>query len=175
MVIEMPGMAPKNRPISRPGSRYAQAIQEALAQAMDADPSVFLMGEDIGVYGGAFQVTGDLVHRYGEGHVMDAPISELGQEGVDLRPGVEIKLALSAAPGCEELVSGAAEIKVGYLLVDLVDLLQQLLGHCLVHVRHLGQQLTALLRQLLDLAADGWISSGDAQLKLAGFALLHQR
>jgi pyruvate dehydrogenase E1 component beta subunit len=32
---------------------YAQAIQEALAQAMDADPSVFLMGEDIGVYGGA--------------------------------------------------------------------------------------------------------------------------
>ena len=61
---------------------YAQAIQEALAQAMDADPSVFLMGEDIGVYGGAFQVTGDLVHRYGEDRVMDAPISELGQAGV---------------------------------------------------------------------------------------------
>ena len=58
---------------------YAQAIQEALGQAMAADERVFLMGEDIGVYGGAFQVTGDLVHRFGEDRVMDAPISELGQ------------------------------------------------------------------------------------------------
>ena len=55
---------------------YAQAIQEALAQAMDADPSVFLMGEDIGVYGGAFGVTGDLVHRFGEERVIDTPITE---------------------------------------------------------------------------------------------------
>ena len=37
---------------------YAQAIQEGLAQAMEADPRVFIMGEDIGVYGGAFGVTG---------------------------------------------------------------------------------------------------------------------
>ncbi|TIU72489.1 MAG: alpha-ketoacid dehydrogenase subunit beta, partial [Mesorhizobium sp.] len=44
---------------------YAQAIQEAMAIAMDMDERVFLMGEDIGVYGGAFQVTGDLVERYG--------------------------------------------------------------------------------------------------------------
>ena len=42
---------------------YAEAIREALALAMDADASVFLMGEDIGLYGGAFGVTGDLVAR----------------------------------------------------------------------------------------------------------------
>ncbi|RVA77003.1 alpha-ketoacid dehydrogenase subunit beta, partial [Mesorhizobium sp. M7A.F.Ca.US.006.04.2.1] len=57
---------------------YAQAIQEAMAIAMDMDERVFLMGEDIGVYGGAFQVTGDLVERYGADRVIDTPISELG-------------------------------------------------------------------------------------------------
>ena len=61
---------------------YAQAIQEALALAMEADERVFIMGEDIGVYGGAFQVTGDLVHRFGEDRVMDTPISELGAAGI---------------------------------------------------------------------------------------------
>ena len=61
---------------------YAQAIQEGLAQAMEADPRVFIMGEDIGVYGGAFGVTGDLVHRFGEDRVMDTPIAELGGAGV---------------------------------------------------------------------------------------------
>ncbi len=61
---------------------YAQAIQEAMAIAMDMDDRVFLMGEDIGVYGGAFQVTGDLVERYGTERVIDTPISELGGAGV---------------------------------------------------------------------------------------------
>ncbi|TJX63890.1 MAG: alpha-ketoacid dehydrogenase subunit beta, partial [Mesorhizobium sp.] len=61
---------------------YAQAIQEAMAIAMDMDERVFLMGEDIGVYGGAFQVTGDLVDRYGADRVLDTPISELGGAGV---------------------------------------------------------------------------------------------
>ncbi|TGV67152.1 alpha-ketoacid dehydrogenase subunit beta, partial [Mesorhizobium sp. M00.F.Ca.ET.158.01.1.1] len=61
---------------------YSQAIQEAMAIAMDMDERVFLMGEDIGVYGGAFQVTGDLVDRYGADRVRDTPISELGGAGV---------------------------------------------------------------------------------------------
>ena len=57
---------------------YAEAIREALAQAMEADPRVFLFGEDVGVYGGAFGVSGDLVHRFGKERVIDTPISELG-------------------------------------------------------------------------------------------------
>ena len=61
---------------------YSQAIHEALGLAMERDERVFLMGEDIGVYGGAFQVTGDLIHRFGEDRVMDTPISELAGAGV---------------------------------------------------------------------------------------------
>ncbi|MFM8745478.1 MAG: alpha-ketoacid dehydrogenase subunit beta [Aestuariivirga sp.] len=97
---------------------YAQAIQEALAQAMDADPSVFLMGEDIGVYGGAFQVTGDLVHRYGEDRVMDAPISELGQAGIAVgaalagcRPVLEFQFSDFATLAMEQIVNQAAKLR----------------------------------------------------------------
>ena len=103
------------------GSReltYAQAIQEALAQAMDADPAVFLMGEDIGVYGGAFQVTGDLVHRYGEDRVMDAPISELGQAGVAVgaalagcKPVLEFQFSDFATLAMEQIVNQAAKMR----------------------------------------------------------------
>ena len=97
---------------------YAQAIQEALSQAMDADPNVFLMGEDIGVYGGAFQVTGDLVHRYGEDRVMDAPISELGQAGVAVgaalagcRPVLEFQFSDFVTLAMEQIVNQAAKIR----------------------------------------------------------------
>ncbi|MGI9503225.1 MAG: alpha-ketoacid dehydrogenase subunit beta, partial [Geminicoccaceae bacterium] len=67
------------------GSReisYAEAIREALDIAMAEDERVLLMGEDIGVYGGAFQVTGDLIDRFGDQRVMDTPIAELGGAGV---------------------------------------------------------------------------------------------
>ena len=97
---------------------YAQAIQEALAQAMDADPNVFLMGEDIGVYGGAFQVTGDLVQRYGEDRVMDAPISELGQAGVAVgaalagcKPVLEFQFSDFATLAMEQIVNQAAKLR----------------------------------------------------------------
>lgn len=105
---------------------YAQAIQEALAQAMDADPSVFLMGEDIGVYGGAFQVTGDLVHRYGEDRVMDAPISELGQAGVAVgaalagcKPVLEFQFSDFATLAMEQIVNQAAKLR--YMLGGKVN------------------------------------------------------
>jgi pyruvate dehydrogenase E1 component beta subunit len=97
---------------------YSQAIQEALAQAMDADPAVFLMGEDIGVYGGAFQVTGDLVHRYGEDRVMDTPIAELGAAGVAVgaalagcKPVFEFQFSDFSALALEQIVNQAAKIR----------------------------------------------------------------
>jgi acetoin:2,6-dichlorophenolindophenol oxidoreductase subunit beta len=106
--------------MSAPGREltYAQAIQEALAQAMEADERVFLMGEDIGVYGGAFQVTGDLVHRFGEDRVMDAPISELGQAGVAVgaamagcRPVLEFQFSDFATLAMEQIVNQAAKMR----------------------------------------------------------------
>jgi pyruvate/2-oxoglutarate/acetoin dehydrogenase E1 component len=97
---------------------YAEAVREALAQAMEADARVFLMGEDIGVYGGAFQVTGDLVHRFGEDRVMDTPIAELGAAGVAVgaalagcRPVFEFQFSDFATLAMEQIVNQAAKIR----------------------------------------------------------------
>ncbi|ASS58042.1 alpha-ketoacid dehydrogenase subunit beta (plasmid) [Rhizobium leguminosarum] len=97
---------------------YSQAIQEAMAIAMEADERVILMGEDIGVYGGAFQVTGDLIDRFGPDRVMDTPISELGGAGVavgaamtGLRPIFEFQFSDFAALAMEQIVNQAAKIR----------------------------------------------------------------
>jgi len=55
---------------------YLEAIKQALDEEMERDRNVFVMGEDIGVYGGAFKVTEGLLAKYGEGRVIDTPISE---------------------------------------------------------------------------------------------------
>lgn len=60
---------------------YLEAIREALTEEMERDPNVFLMGEDIGAYGGAFKVTEGLLAKFGESRVIDTPISEAGFVG----------------------------------------------------------------------------------------------
>ncbi len=96
---------------------YAEAIREALAQAMSADPRVFLFGEDVGVYGGAFGVSGDLVHRFGTERVLDTPISELGIAGAavgaaltGMRPVLELQFSDFVTLAMEQLVNQAAKI-----------------------------------------------------------------
>ncbi len=100
---------------------YAEAIREAMDIALASDDRVILMGEDIGVYGGAFQVTGDLVEKYGADRVMDTPISELGGAGVavgaaltGLKPIFEFQFSDFAALAMEQIVNQAA--KVRYML-----------------------------------------------------------
>jgi pyruvate dehydrogenase E1 component beta subunit len=97
---------------------FAQAINEAMTIAMERDSRVFLMGEDIGVYGGAFQVTGDLVHRFGEDRVMDTPISELGGAGVavgaalgGMLPVFEFQFSDFATLAMEQIVNQAAKLR----------------------------------------------------------------
>jgi pyruvate dehydrogenase E1 component beta subunit len=97
---------------------YSQAIQEAMAMALESDPRVFLMGEDIGVYGGAFQVTGDLVERFGPERVIDMPISELGGAGVavgaavtGMRPIFEFQFSDFATLAMEQIVNQAAKMR----------------------------------------------------------------
>src|SRR5215212_11180971 len=77
---------------------YLEAIRQALFEEMERDPSVFLLGEDIGAYGGAFKVTEGLLDRFGEQRVIDSPISETGIVGaaagaahMGLRPVVEMQ------------------------------------------------------------------------------------
>ena len=97
---------------------YSQAIQEAMAIALESDPRVFLMGEDIGVYGGAFQVTGDLVERFGADRVIDMPISELGGAGVavgaamtGMKPIFEFQFSDFATLAMEQIVNQAAKMR----------------------------------------------------------------
>jgi pyruvate/2-oxoglutarate/acetoin dehydrogenase E1 component len=77
---------------------YLEAIREAIVEEMERDPDVFLLGEDIGAYGGAFKVTEGLQSRFGEQRVIDTPISEIGIVGaaagaahMGMRPIVEMQ------------------------------------------------------------------------------------
>jgi pyruvate/2-oxoglutarate/acetoin dehydrogenase E1 component len=77
---------------------FLEAIREALWEEMERDPTVFLMGEDIGVYGGAFKMTDGFSQYFGADRVIDTPISEAGFTGaaagaahMGLRPVVEMQ------------------------------------------------------------------------------------
>ena len=95
----------------------SEALREAMSIAMDERPEVFILGEDIGIYGGAFGVTGDLYHRYGMERVRDTPISELGFVGAavgaalsGMRPIVEIQFSDFTAQAMDQIVNQAAKI-----------------------------------------------------------------
>ena len=105
---------------------YAESIRDAMDIALATDERVVLMGEDIGVYGGAFQVTGNLVHKYGEDRVMDTPISELGGAGVavgaaltGLRPIFEFQFSDFSTLAMEQIVNQAAKLR--YMLGGAVS------------------------------------------------------
>ena len=77
---------------------YLEAIRQALIEEMERDPNVFILGEDIGAYGGAFKVTDGLLAKFGEQRVIDTPISEAGIVGaaagaahMGMRPVVEMQ------------------------------------------------------------------------------------
>lgn len=109
---------------------YADALYEAMRQAMEADERVFLMGEDIGVYGGAFQVTRNLAHLFGGDRVIDTPISELGAAGIAVgaaltgsRPILEFQFSDFATLAMEQIVNQAAKMSFmlgGQVSVPLV-------------------------------------------------------
>ncbi|MEI6157461.1 MAG: alpha-ketoacid dehydrogenase subunit beta [Atribacterota bacterium] len=96
---------------------YAEAIREALREEMHRDSRVFLMGEDIGLYGGAFAVTKGLFEEFGKERVIDTPISEAaiiggaaGASLVGMRPVAEIQFSDFIAIGMDQLVNQAAKI-----------------------------------------------------------------
>ncbi len=96
---------------------YWQALNRALDLAMEADNSVFTLGEDVGLYGGTYRVTEGLYAKYGEWRVRDTPISEGGFTGlgvgaalVGMRPVVEIMTINFALLAMDSIVNGAAKI-----------------------------------------------------------------
>ncbi|HEX7049618.1 MAG TPA: alpha-ketoacid dehydrogenase subunit beta [Longimicrobiales bacterium] len=87
----------RNTELGKPVT-FLEAIREALWEEMERDPDVFLMGEDIGIYGGAFKMTDGFLDYFGEDRVIDTPISEAGFTGaaagaahMGLRPVVEMQ------------------------------------------------------------------------------------
>lgn len=95
---------------------YLEAIRRALQEEMRRDPSVFLIGEDIGEYGGAFKVTRGLIEEFGPRRVIDTPISEAGFTGAavgaamnGLRPVVEYQFAAFISCGFDQITNFAAK------------------------------------------------------------------
>lgn len=97
---------------------YAEALREGLRQLMAEDERVFLIGEDIGVYGGAFGVTAGLLNQFGAERVIDTPISEAGIAGAcigaaltGMRPVGEIQFMDFVTLSMEQLVLQAAKVR----------------------------------------------------------------
>jgi pyruvate dehydrogenase E1 component beta subunit len=97
---------------------YAQAVREAMRQAMQADERVFLFGEDVGVYGGAFGVSDGLLEEFGPERVRDTPISEaviagtaIGAAATGMRPIAEIQFMDFITLSMEQLVLQGAKMR----------------------------------------------------------------
>jgi acetoin:2,6-dichlorophenolindophenol oxidoreductase subunit beta len=97
---------------------YLEAIREAMTLEMRADPSVFLMGEDVGVYGGAFGVSKGMLEEFGPERVRDTPISEAvivgaaaGAAIMGMRPIAEIMFMDFIAISMNQLVNQAAKMR----------------------------------------------------------------
>lgn len=97
---------------------YREAVREGLWQEMERDPAVFLMGEDIGEYGGVFKVTDGLQTRFGAQRVRDTPISEAGFVGAatgaamsGLRPVVELMFMDFALVAADQLFNQTAKMR----------------------------------------------------------------
>ena len=97
---------------------YAEALREAMSEEMRRDPEVFLMGEDVGVYGGAFGVSRGMVQEFGEERVRDTPISEAAITGcaagaalTGMRPILEIMFSDFITIAMDQLVNQAAKAR----------------------------------------------------------------
>ena len=97
---------------------YLEAIREAMTQEMERDSRVFLIGEDIGEYGGAFQVTYGMLEKFGHERILDTPITELGLTGaavgaalIGMRPIAEIMFMDFTTLASEQLVNQAAKLR----------------------------------------------------------------
>lgn len=97
---------------------YREAVREAIREEIIRDDRVFMMGEDIGVYGGAFGVSRGLVEELGPERIKDTPISEVGIMGAGvgaavtgMRPIVELQFSDFITIGMDQLVNQAAKIR----------------------------------------------------------------
>jgi pyruvate/2-oxoglutarate/acetoin dehydrogenase E1 component len=119
--------------------RYREALNQALREEMTRDERVILMGEDIGVFHGAYKVTAGLLEEFGEARVRDTPISEntivgmgVGAAMTGIRPVVELMTINFSLLAYDQIVNHAAHIRYmfgGQVAVPLVVRMPQGAGH----------------------------------------------
>ena len=119
--------------------RYREALNQALREELARDERVFLMGEDIGVFNGAYKVTAGLLEEFGEARVRDTPISEntivgagVGAAMTGTRPVVELMTINFSLLAMDQIVNHAAHIRYmfgGQVAVPLVVRMPQGAGH----------------------------------------------
>ena len=97
---------------------YREALNDAMREEMQRDPNIFIMGEDVGFYGGAFKITDGLFAEFGEKRVIDTPIAEglivgaaIGAAMVGLRPIAELMTVNFALLAMDQIVNHAAKIR----------------------------------------------------------------
>ncbi len=97
---------------------YLEALRQGIWEEMERDPDVFLLGEDIGVYGGAFKVTAGMLDHFGERRVVDTPLSEsaiagaaIGAALMGLRPVAEFQFADFISCAFDQIVNFAAKCR----------------------------------------------------------------
>src|SRR5205807_7376239 len=99
---------------------YRDALNQALREEMQRDPNVFLMGEEVGVYQGAYKVSRGLLEEFGPKRIVDTPIAELGFAGIGvgaamagLRPGIEFVTWNFAVLALDPTVNSAGQSLYG--------------------------------------------------------------
>lgn len=102
---------------SQKETTFIDAISQALWEEMERDPNIFMMGEDIGIYGGAFKVTQGFIDHFGPERIIDMPIAEEGFIGMavgaalmGMRPVVEMQYADFISCGWDQIVNVAAKM-----------------------------------------------------------------
>lgn len=130
--------------IEKTNSTYRDALKQGLREALQNDERVFLMGEDVGRYGGAFAVSKGLLQEFGEERIMDVPLSEAGFVGAGIgaaitgmKPIVEVMTVNFSLLAMDQIVNNAATLQHmtgGQLQVPLVIRMSSGIG------RQLGAQ-----------------------------------
>src|SRR6266849_1707888 len=97
---------------------YREALNQAMSEEMERDDSIFLMGEEVGHYQGAYKVSQGMLQKFGEKRVIDTPIAECGLAGVGigaamvgLRPIVEFMTWNFSLVAADQLINNAAKIR----------------------------------------------------------------
>jgi pyruvate dehydrogenase E1 component beta subunit len=97
---------------------YREALNQAMSEEMERDPSIFLMGEEVGHYQGAYKVSQGMLQRFGEKRIIDTPIAECGFVGVGvgaamvgLRPIIELMTFNFSLVAIDQIINNAAKVR----------------------------------------------------------------